>query len=246
MGTIAASLKSGSISGSGPGREAQVAAATGSIKGSRSGVRITTGADVKTAAARGAVMRNNSPVTIRPIVSNSVASVAIRYDRQLLRIGRGVGEGGPGNDVLAGRGPFAHNARIRRREPRPPGPQRRHRTPTTPGGDVRQKKPFVYQEVDGRRAQVAARYVLKGKHKVGFQIARYDRGHKLVIDPVLDYSSYLGVDGYGNDMAMDRAGDIYIVGTTEANDLPVTEGAFAPRRTSKCFLHEWSPGSRLW
>ena len=104
---------------------------------------------------------------------------------------------------------------------------------TTPGGDVRQKKPFVYQEVDGRRAQVAARYVLKGKHKVGFQIARYDRGHKLVIDPVLDYSSYLGVDGYGNDMAMDRAGDIYIVGTTEANDLPVTEGAFAPRRTSK-------------
>ena len=73
---MAASLKSGSAAGSTSGSGSGSAAAV-SITGSRSGVRITAGADAKTAPARGAVMRSKSPVAIRPVESNSVASVAI-------------------------------------------------------------------------------------------------------------------------------------------------------------------------
>ena len=43
----------------------------------------------------------------------------------------------------------------------------------------------------------------------------------------LAYSSYLGGsnDEWGNDVALDGAGSIYVAGTTESDDLPVTAGA---------------------
>src|SRR5258707_804199 len=60
------------------------------------------------------------------------------------------------------------------------------------GGDIRQHKPVVYQEIDGVRREISGAYVRKGAGRVGFQVAAYDRGRPLVIDPVLAYSSYLG------------------------------------------------------
>ncbi len=67
----------------------------------------------------------------------------------------------------------------------------------TPSGEVRQKRPFAYQEINGTRVERAARYVFKGKHRVGLQLGPYDRNRKLVIDPILDYSSFLGFQGGG-------------------------------------------------
>jgi len=62
-----------------------------------------------------------------------------------------------------------------------------------PGGDIRQHKPVVYQEIDGVRQDVAGRYVRKGAERVGFEVAAYDTSKPLVIDPVvLAYSTYLG------------------------------------------------------
>ena len=60
------------------------------------------------------------------------------------------------------------------------------------GGEIRQHKPVVYQEVAGVRQEVAGRYVMKGKRQVGFRLAEYDRNLPLIIDPVLVYSTYLG------------------------------------------------------
>ena len=59
------------------------------------------------------------------------------------------------------------------------------------GGEVRFLKPFIYQEVDGIRQAISGRYTLKGD-RIGFQMAAYDLGRPLVIDPVLAYSTYLG------------------------------------------------------
>jgi photosystem II stability/assembly factor-like uncharacterized protein len=101
---------------------------------------------------------------------------------------------------------------------------------TTAAGEVRQKKPFAYQTMNGVRQEVASRYVLKGKHRVGFKLGRYDRSRPLVIDPVLIYSSYLGFEGQPSAIAIDDSGNMYITGGTVSNTLPVTAGAIQPGR----------------
>jgi hypothetical protein len=66
---------------------------------------------------------------------------------------------------------------------------------------VRMKKPFVYQEREGRREEVVAEYVLVPhdspvSRRVAFKLGAHDPGRPLVIDPVLVYSTYvLGAAG---------------------------------------------------
>jgi hypothetical protein len=79
-------------------------------------------------------------------------------------------------------------------------------------GTIRQKRPVVYQQVDGARHEVGARYVRKGVHEVGVQVDDYDASRPLIIDPTLFYSTYLG--GSGDDrfdgarsIAVDGAGN---------------------------------------
>jgi Beta-propeller repeat len=98
----------------------------------------------------------------------------------------------------------------------------------TQGGEVRQRKPFIYQETGGERREVAGRYVKSGKHQVGFEIGAYDPTRPLVIDPVLLYSTYLGGSGDddGFDIAVDAAGNAYVTGYTLSSGFPTTAGAF--------------------
>ena len=58
-------------------------------------------------------------------------------------------------------------------------------------GSMIQHKPKVYQEIGGKRQEIEAEYSLRGGN-VEFALANWDRKHDLVIDPVLEYSSYLG------------------------------------------------------
>src|SRR5438105_13841492 len=60
------------------------------------------------------------------------------------------------------------------------------------GKETRQRRPVIYQEVDGEKREVEGRYVIKGRREVGFKIAAYDRDRPLAIDPVVSYSGYLG------------------------------------------------------
>src|SRR5207244_1840388 len=97
-------------------------------------------------------------------------------------------------------------------------------------GAIRQRRPFVYQEVGGARREIAGGYVLRGAGRVGFQVAAYDRSQPLVIDPVLSYATYLG--GSRNDtaygIAVDASGNAYVAGITDSTDFPTTAGAFQP------------------
>ena len=61
----------------------------------------------------------------------------------------------------------------------------------TAGVEVRQHKPVAYQAMGGERREVASRYVLKGKRKVGIEVIEYDRAKRLVIDSVSSYSTHL-------------------------------------------------------
>lgn len=93
-------------------------------------------------------------------------------------------------------------------------------------GEVRFKRPLAYQEVEGRRQVVEARYELAGKQEVKFKLGKYDHGTALVIDPTLVYSTYLG--GTGGDVAygiaVDSAGEAFLAGNTNSSDFPTLNG----------------------
>ncbi len=97
----------------------------------------------------------------------------------------------------------------------------------TIAGQIRQRKPFAYQEVDGAKKQIAARYVLKGSF-VTFNLGAYDKSKPLIIDPVLSYSTYLGANGTdtGWAIAVDSDGAAYITGQTGSTNFPTTQDAF--------------------
>jgi len=90
------------------------------------------------------------------------------------------------------------------------------------------RKPVLYQQIDGHRQPVPGNFKLLPDNTVGFSLGKYDRSQPLVIDPVLVYSTYLG--GSGNDsgsaVAVDSAGDAYVVGTAGSINFPVTAGAY--------------------
>lgn len=103
----------------------------------------------------------------------------------------------------------------------------------TQAGRVCLKKPFIYQEKDGVRKTVAGGYSLRGRSEVTFHVGSYDSSKSLIIDPVLNFSTYFG--GSGGDaafgVALDQMGDIYLVGATGSIDFPLKnpiQSAFNP------------------
>ena len=95
-------------------------------------------------------------------------------------------------------------------------------------GFIRQKKPVIYQTLNGRRTEIEGKFVLLGQATYGFEVGTYDRGQSLVIDPTLAYSTYLG--GSGNDasyaIAVDSSGNAYVAGYTASTDFTATTGAY--------------------
>ena len=77
----------------------------------------------------------------------------------------------------------------------------------TPGGIIHQRKPRIYQEVEGVRQEIPGGYVLKNTDQVGVHVAAYDATRPLVIDPVLTYSTYLGGTGSGTESSIAIAVD---------------------------------------
>ena len=91
-----------------------------------------------------------------------------------------------------------------------------------PDGEVALQKPVVYQNVNGSRHEIATEYVIGGDHRVTFALAKYERSEPLVVDPVLNYSTYLGgsADDVGVAIAVDGAGNAIIAGQTLSLDFP--------------------------
>ncbi|MGC2062980.1 MAG: SBBP repeat-containing protein, partial [Thermodesulfovibrionales bacterium] len=104
------------------------------------------------------------------------------------------------------------------------------------GIELLQKKPLVYQMVDGRKLPVDGHYVKQGAHIYGFVVGPYDRSRALVIDPVLQYSTYLGgtdsegtlYGDKGHAIAVDGKRNAYITGTTTSNDFPIVNPIESP------------------
>lgn len=83
-------------------------------------------------------------------------------------------------------------------------------------GGLRLRAPHIYQRAGDRQELVAGRFVVRSANRVGFEVGEYDRGRELIIDPVLDFSTYFGGSGTETSpsVAVNGNGNIYIVGTT--------------------------------
>ncbi|PYT10399.1 MAG: hypothetical protein DMF60_00210, partial [Acidobacteria bacterium] len=107
-------------------------------------------------------------------------------------------------------------------------------------GEVRQRKPMVYQETGGTRQVIPSRFVLLGdqtsignpqsvirNRTLGFEIGAYDKTRPLIIDPVLAYSTYFGGGGNeeGNSIAVDSAGNVYVTGFTDSINFPLANAS---------------------
>jgi Beta-propeller repeat len=92
----------------------------------------------------------------------------------------------------------------------------------TGAGEVRLRKPVIYQQAAGARREIAGGYRLEGKNRVEFKLGAYDPAEPLVIDPTLAYSTYLGGSGFdeGYGIAIDSTGNAYVTGFTNSPTFP--------------------------
>ncbi len=95
-------------------------------------------------------------------------------------------------------------------------------------GVLRQQKPVVYQNIEGRRRKVEGSYILLRRNEVGFKIGDYDLTRPLIIDPVLLYSTYLGGTGFDEALSVAaNSSSLFISGSTESViAFPATTGAY--------------------
>jgi hypothetical protein len=98
-------------------------------------------------------------------------------------------------------------------------------------GTLKDAAPVSYQLIGGERVGVESRYKLlkgEGGGGYGFAVGAYDPRYPLVIDPALDYSTFLGGTGAeaGDGIAVDASGSAYVTGVTLSTNFPTTQGAF--------------------
>lgn len=95
-------------------------------------------------------------------------------------------------------------------------------------GNILLHKPVAYQQQNGVRQPVDARFLLKADNQVAFALGSYDRTRELVIDPSVSYvySTYLGGTGddEGQGIAADSSGNVYLTGQTASPTFPGASG----------------------
>src|SRR5580658_2901497 len=57
------------------------------------------------------------------------------------------------------------------------------------------RKPLIYQGEGASRSEVRGKFVLSAKNQVRFELGPYNHAEKLVIDPAIDYATFLGGTG---------------------------------------------------
>jgi len=94
-------------------------------------------------------------------------------------------------------------------------------------GEVREARPYAYQEIEGVKKEVSCAFVYE-KQQLRFALGEYDRALPLVIDPILVFSTYSGSfsQNFGYTATFDRLGFLYSGSTTFGPDYPITIGAY--------------------
>ncbi len=98
----------------------------------------------------------------------------------------------------------------------------------TPGGLLRFHHPISYQLVAGKRRLVESNYVRNEDGSFGFELGEYDPTRELIIDPMVEYCTYLGGNGTdeGFDIVVDAQGHAYVTGSTSSTNFVTSTGAY--------------------
>jgi len=95
-------------------------------------------------------------------------------------------------------------------------------------GALFEEAPVCHQIVAGKKVEIGAAFRIDGGGVVRFRLEDFDPHVELVIDPEVQYSSFLGggsVDR-ANGIAVDGNGYAYVTGSTTTSNFPVTAGAY--------------------
>ena len=98
-------------------------------------------------------------------------------------------------------------------------------------GGLRQRRPRVYQ--NGH--EIACDYIVDQEYRIQLTLGNYDHTKPLTVDPVLEYSTYLGGNGddFANGIAVDGNNSAYIVGSLQSPAYPSLDPFQQASGTSK-------------
>ena len=123
----------------------------------------------------------------------------------------------------------------------------------TEQGEVRQRRPRIYQVSKGVRHNLPGGYRIIDGHEVRLDVQSYDHTLNLVIDPVLTYSTYIGGTGMAklNAMSLDSAGNIYLTGRVSSPDFPLAGNTQAPSGSVGLYRSQdraatWATAAAAW
>ncbi|MHB9028618.1 MAG: DUF7948 domain-containing protein, partial [Candidatus Latescibacterota bacterium] len=98
---------------------------------------------------------------------------------------------------------------------------------STPLGDLKEKKPYCYQVINGQKVEVSAQYKVAGK-TTSFELGAYNDEYELIIDPELEYSTYMSYNNtVVNEVIVNDLGEAILTGGTNGG-MFVTPGSYSP------------------
>jgi len=95
-------------------------------------------------------------------------------------------------------------------------------------GRISHKDIVAFQKTaNGDNEIIETRFIQKENGAIGFTVEQYDRQKELIIDPLV-YSTFLGetAEEFGNEIVLDNARNVYIIGSTNSISYPVITGAY--------------------
>ncbi|HKB15542.1 MAG TPA: hypothetical protein VKF62_05720, partial [Planctomycetota bacterium] len=112
-------------------------------------------------------------------------------------------------------------------------------------GEIRQPAPRTWEtDAIGRRRTIECRHVLLGDDRFGFEAPARASDRALVVDPVLEYSTFLGGTGfdYVKALVVEGNGEATVAGWTSSSTFPTTVGAFdTTYAASEAFVTRLTP-----